>query len=144
MKLSDKIGGIFMLILLCCFFIGLLAATVNAILYKTTGMDDSISKWDINKVSDDEFILSYIYSNKITQKEYIVEKSIDSDQYDKIKDKSNFKIRYVGYFPGSPHIERVDAKQPWLLYVGVLILIGLGIRRNILFLKGKLSVQEFF
>jgi len=75
-----------MLVLLSCFFIGVLAGTLNMILYRTIGIDDSISKWNTSKVNDDEFLLSYIYSNKITQKEYIVERSIDGEQYDLIKD----------------------------------------------------------
>jgi len=144
MKTSDKVTGIIMLILLCGLFIGGLAGTLNTILYSTIGMEDLISKWDVTKVNDDEFILSYIYSNKITQKEYIVEKSIDGEQYDKIKDKSNFKITYVGYFPGSPHIERVDPKPLTLLVVFGLVLLVFGIRRNIFFLRGKLSAKEFF
>jgi hypothetical protein len=143
MKFSDKVTGVVMLILLCGLFIGGLAGTLNTILYSTIGIEDSISKWDISKVNDDEFILSYIYSNKITKKEYIVERSIDGEQYEKIKDKSNFKITYVGYFPGSPHIERVDSKPLTLLVVFGLVLLVFGIRRNILFLKGKLSAKEF-
>jgi hypothetical protein len=143
MKFPDKVTGIVMLILLCSLFMGGLAGTLNMILYRTIGVDDSISKWNISKVSDDEFLLSYIYSNKITKKEYIVERSIDSEQYEIIKDKSNFKITYVGYFPGSPHIERVDPRSPLLLVVFGLVLLVFGIRRNILFLKGKLSAQEF-
>lgn len=143
MKFADKVAGVILLILLCCFFIGGLAGALNIILYRTIGVDDSIAKWDINKVNDDEFILSYVYSNKITQKEYIVERSIDGQQYDKIKDKSNFKITYVGYFPGSPHIERVDPKRPLLVIIIVLLLLPLAIRRNILFLRGKISAQEF-
>lgn len=143
MKTSDKVTGVVMLILLCSLFIGGLAGTLNMVLYRTIGVDDSISKWDISKVNDNEFLLSYIYSNKITQKEYIVERSIDGEQYEMIKDKSNFKIKYVGYFPGSPHIERVDPRRPLLLVAAGIVLIAFGIRRNILFLKGKLSTQEF-
>jgi len=144
MKIADKTMGILFLVVYCVLFIGLLAATVNSVLYKTVGVDDSISKWDISKVNDDEFTLSYIYPNKITQKEYIVERSIDGDQYDKIKDKSNFNIKYVGYFPGSPHIEGVDGNFPLLLFPVLLILLALVIRRNIFLLKGKLSAKEFF
>src|SRR5882672_3516087 len=114
MKIADKTWGILFLVVYCVLFIGLLAGMINSILYKTVGVGDSISKWEISKLNDDEFILSYIYPNKITQKEYIVERSIDGEQYDKIKDKSNFKIRYVGYFPGSPHIEGVDVGFPLL------------------------------
>jgi hypothetical protein len=143
MKTSDKVTGFVMLILLCSLFIGGLAGTLNMILYRTIGVDDSITKWDISKVNDDEFVLSYVYSNKITQKEYIVERTIDGEQYEIIKDKSNFKVTYVGYFPGSPHIERVDPRRPLLLVVAGIVLIAFGIRRNILFLKGKLSTQEF-
>lgn len=143
MKFGDKVTGIVMLILLCGLFIGGLAGTLNIILYRTIGVDDSISKWNISKVNEDEFILSYIYPNKITQKEYVVERSIDGEQYEMIKDKSNFKITYVGYFPGSPHIERVDPRRPLLLVVFGLVLIVFAIRRNILFLRGKLSAQEF-
>ncbi len=116
---------------------------MNIILYRITGVDDSISKWDIKKVSGDEFVLSYIYANKITQKEYIVERSIDSDQYDIIKDISSFKIRYVGYFPGSPHIEGVDPRRPLLIMIIMCVLLPIAIWRNILFLRGKLTTQEF-
>ena len=56
-KLSDKIGGIIMLILLCGFFIGGLAGVVNSILYSTIGMDDTILECDISKVNEDKFIL---------------------------------------------------------------------------------------
>ena len=143
MKLSDRITGIVMLILLCGFFVGCLAGTLNIILYRAIGVDDSISKWDISKVDDDEFILSYIYSNRITQKEYIVERSIDSDQYEFIKGKPNFKITYVGYFPGSPHIERVDPKRPLVIMIIMSMLLPIAIWRNILFLRGKISTQEF-
>lgn len=143
MKFGDKVTGFVILILLSCLFIGGLAGTLNAVLYMTIGADDIVPIRDITKSNDDEFILSYTYFNKITQKSYVVERAIDNDQYKTIEGKPNLKIQYVGYFPGSPHIEGVDPKRPLLIIILVLVLVALGIRRNIQFLKGKLTAEQF-
>lgn len=143
MKAADRIVGIVLLVVYCVLFIGGLLGATNEILYRTVGIRDSISVHQISQANGDEFILSYTYFNKFTQKEYLVERSIEANQYERIKDKPYIDVRYVGYFPGSPHIEGVDSSAP-LLFVGFgLIILPFVIRRNILFLRGKLSAQEF-
>lgn len=143
MKIKDTTTGIIILTLYCCLFIVGLAGTLNNIFYKTKGIDDLIFVREVTKNNVDEFILSYTYFNKITKKSYLIERSIDNEQYENIKDKKELKIKYVSYFPMSPHIEGVDSKDPLLLIVLGLALLAFFIRRNIQFLKSKSTAEEF-
>ena len=137
MKITDKIAGIILLILLSGIFLLGFAGSINKILYKTIGVEDSVSVQNLSKIQNREFILSYTYFNKITNKSYSISQSIDQDEYEIIKNMTRLRIRYVGYFPMAPHIEGVDSKLPNIIAVFGLILLIFGIRKNILFLKGK-------
>jgi len=143
MKLGDRITGVVLLIVLCCLLLGAIAGALNTILYNTIGFDGLISAQDITQVSSDKYILKYTYTNEITQKSYIIEKSIDSEEYENIKGNETLKIKYVGYLPAAPHIEKIDSNNPLFLVILGVIIVAIGIRRNILFLKGKISAKEF-
>ncbi len=143
MKAVDKIVGVVLLVVFCVLFLGALLGATNDILYRTLGITDSISGFQLSPSNGDEFTLSYTYFNKITEKEYVVERSIDPDQYEQIKGKSRISVRYVSYFPGAPHIEGVDSGPPLLFVVIGIIILPFVIKRNILFLRGRISAQEF-
>jgi len=143
MKIQNTTTGIIILIFSCCLFILGLAGTLNIILYRTVGVDDLVLTREITKSNNNEFILSYSYFNKLTKKYYLIERSIDNTQYERIKDKIELKVKYVSYFPMSPHIEGVDSKDPLFLIVLGLALLAFFIRRNIQFLKGDITAEEF-
>jgi hypothetical protein len=141
MKIADKTTGIILLILFCGLFLGGLAGSVDKILYLTIGVEDSITVQDLSKIQNREFMLSYTYLNKIKSKSYTIRRSIGQDEYERIKNKTRLKVRYVGYFPMSPYIEGVDSNLPNVIAVFGLILLAFGIRRTVLFLKGKIKVN---
>lgn len=143
MKAVDRIVAVVLLVVFCVLFIGSLLGAANDVLYRTIGITDSISGFQLSQGNGDEFILSYTYFNKITQKEYVVERSIESDQYERIKDQPRINVRYVSYFPGAPHVEGVDSSPPLLFVIIGIVILPFVIKRNILFLKGKISTQEF-
>ena len=143
MKFGDRITGVVLLIFLSSLFLGGIAGALNIILYNIIGADGLVSVQDVTQVSSDRYVLKYTYANEITRKSYIVERSLDVEEYDKIKSDKILGITYVGYLPGAPHIEKIDSNNPLFLIILGVVVVAIGMWRNILFLRGKISVKDF-
>lgn len=143
MKVEDKITIWFLLIVLGVLLLLGVLGTVDVIIQSTVSVKGSAKVVNINKLKENDYLISYSYYNEFRGRKYLLKKIIDRKAFDKIREQENIEIEYVSYFPKSPRLVDIESRSSIFLLVLGLAIVSLSFYRILLAAIGKITLSQF-